>query len=130
MVILFCVLLFCGVLVSVSAFGYHQYARPARMFQQLEIASSFSDRRMEQNKVRKRRFGVAALSALGGLLASSPSDAKMTRRELGAAGFRSDSAPSVFLGLKVILTAGFLIAGIMLRNVPSSPSLRQFYRSH
>jgi tight adherence protein C len=73
---------------------------------------------------KRSAFGAAALSVLGGILPSSPSDAKMTRRELGAAGFRSDSAPSVFLGLKVILTAGFLIAGIMLRSVPSSPSLR------
>jgi tight adherence protein C len=124
MVIVCCVLLFCAVLVSVSAFGYRQYARPARMLQQLETSSSFSDRGSEQNKNQKRRFGAAALSVLGGILPSSPSDAKMTRRELGAAGFRSDSAPSVFLGLKVILTAGFLIAGIMLRSVPSSPSLR------
>jgi len=46
----------------------------------------------------------------------SPEDASLARRQLMAAGFRSDLAVQVYFGLKIVMCAGLLVAAFLLRN--------------
>ncbi|MGA8593738.1 MAG: type II secretion system F family protein [Bryobacteraceae bacterium] len=107
------IVLFFALLGAIFFFGYLKYVKPARAFYQLTIVSTELASRL--NKPSGHWAG-RALSAIGSLLSMSSAEAAHMKKELGAAGFRSDQAVSIFNGIKPLSAAAFLVAGFLLRH--------------
>ncbi len=124
MALLFCVLLFFVLVSAITAFGYLQYVKPARMLKQLETYSSGA---MGGESAASKSMGkivAEALASLGTLMPSSPAENNMMKKDLSAAGFRSDSAGYVLVGAKLLGAAMLLGAGFLLRDYAPNPTLR------
>ena len=62
---------------------------------------------------------------VGRLMPNSPGELALSKKELGAAGFRSDAAPSIMIGTKLVVCAAFLLTGLALRTrMTDAPILR------
>jgi tight adherence protein C len=125
--ILVCAVLFVLVAATVSIFGYVQYVKPSRLLDQLATTTSDAipaPLTLAERK-RKKNFSISALlQPLGSLLPVSPQDAASIKRELTAAGIRSNSAATALYGSKILLAAVFLLAGVFFRDHMPSPLLR------
>jgi tight adherence protein C len=120
------IVLFFALLGVISGFGYLKYVRPARAFYQLAMVSSESASRVYKPG---RHWTSRILSAIGSLLSASPGEIAHTKKELSAAGFRSDQAVSIFTGLKPLSAAVFFIIGFLLRSHFSNAQLLQLVLS-
>ena len=125
MALLFCVLLFFVLVSAITFFGYLQYAKPVRMLKQLEAYSSGVIRSEAAASKPLGKMVTEAIASLGTLVpSSSPAENDMKKKELSAAGFRSDSAVYVLMGTKLIGAVALLIAGFVLRDFAPNPTLR------
>jgi tight adherence protein C len=124
MIIAFAVLLFLLILSAIGAFGYHFYVKPSRMLDQL----TFSSDRYSSAAGEKKRNGseilAQILTPIGRLLPMSPQDNALAKRELVAAGIRSESAVPVFFGSKLLLAAILLSVALMFRPQIVNPILK------
>ena len=65
------------------------------------------------------------MNQLGGLLPIAPGDAALTRKDLEAAGYRSESALQIYYGLRVVLCVVLLATSFLLRQrITENPVLR------
>jgi len=125
MALFFCVALFLALVLAITAVGYAQYVRPTRMLEQLENHSSGAISESEGAGSRSPgKLAADFLATLGGLLPSSPEETSMKKKELTAAGFRSDSAVYVIVGIQLLATAVLVIVGFLLRDHAPNPMLR------
>jgi tight adherence protein C len=117
-------ILFILISASILAFGYRHYVRPSRMLDQL--ANSNSDMIAKRySKEKKKALTLSSfLEPLGNLLPISAQDSSIARRELIAAGYRSNSAVAVYYGIKISLAAILLIGGLFIRNRLDNPLQR------
>jgi tight adherence protein C len=125
---LFPFVLFGLVLFAVVAgFGYVRFAKPVNMLDQLRDATSVDIQvTREYGFEEKPATGVARLlEQLGLLLPTAPAESALKRRELAAAGFRTAYAANVFLGIKVIACAVFLVCGLWLRTYIDAQGLNR-----
>lgn len=120
------VFLFLFVFGCVAAFGYKHYVRPGLMLDQL--ASSTSDAIPYQIRSHERTGAHTPLAKfmqqVGTLLPVSPQNAKVVRRQLVAAGFRSTSAVAVYHGSKITLAVLFVFGAFVLRERIDNPLYR------
>src|SRR5262245_10901933 len=95
--------LFLALLAVISIFGYRMYARPVRLYQQIgsHMASPASGLLMPEKK-RGPSPLLELMHQLGGLLPIAPGDAALTRKDLEAAGYRSESALQIYYGLRIV----------------------------
>ena len=102
--------------IAIAAFGYHHYARPGRVFEQLgePVIESPSIGALEDQGRKVREYKI--LQKVGAMFPSSPADTSMTRRMLSYAGYRADNAVHVFLGIKLLATFGLGLLGLVFRN--------------
>lgn len=119
--------LFVTLLGAISAFGYRTYARPVRMYQ--HIGSAAARPAASQLLVSEKKAGpsplVALMDQLGGLLPIAPGDAALTRRDLEAAGYRSENALQIYYGLRIVLCATLLTGSLLMRQrITGNPVLR------
>ena len=117
--------LFVTLLVAITAFGYRAYARPARMYQHIgRRPPSAAAILVEPKKPTGERLAVW-FRRIGAVLPISPGDAQRTRRDLVAAGWRSENALHVFYGMKIVLGVGILLPAILFREqITSNPMMR------
>ena len=117
--------LFLLLMTAITAFGYRAYARPARMYQHIGVrALPATDLLMPEKKTGPGPV-VEWVHRVGSLLPVSPADAALTRRDLVAAGYRAESAPQIFYGLRIVLCAGLLVTAFLLRDrLTANPVLR------
>ena len=118
--------LFLLLMAAITAFGYRTYARPARMYQHVgrRAIAPAAELLMPEKKPGPGPL-VEWMNRLGSLLPVTPADVALTRRELVAAGYRSENAPQIFYGLRIVLAAGLLLAALVARDsVTSNPVLR------
>src|SRR5690348_15668329 len=103
--------LFVTLLAAISAFGYRMYARPARMYEHIGVHAVpiRTELLIPQNKRGPSPF-AEWMKQLGELLPVAPGDAGLTRKDLEAAGYRSESALQIYYGLRIVLCASLLIA--------------------
>jgi tight adherence protein C len=109
--------LFVTLLALISAFGYHAYARPARIYQHIgkpELPAR-SGLLIPEKKRGPAPF-VQWINQLGGLMPVSPGDAELTRKDLEAAGYRSENALRIYYGLRVVLCAALLVISLLMRQ--------------
>jgi tight adherence protein C len=119
------ILLFVLLLVLVLAFGYHVYARPARMLDQLARTTSESIPKPLEQRKPKQDFSLARmLEPIGNLLPVSPKDASVAKRELSNAGFRSSSAVPIYYGVKILAAIVLVFCALLLKNRLGTDMLR------
>jgi len=115
--------LFVVLTLSITAYGYRLYVRPRRFYEQLggPVTADATPLEAPQGK----RFMVRLVEKVGEAMPISPQEVSMTRRYLIAAGFRSEVAPKIYYGLKVVLCAAALIVALLVRDsLTESPVLR------
>ena len=111
----------------VGWFGYRHYVKPARLIDQLTPSSDPVSAAFKRRE-KKREFSFAQLlEPIGRLLPVSPQDARVLQKDFVAAGIRSNSAISVFYGVKIVLTVAFLALALTARNHIESPVSRLMY---
>src|SRR5438067_1516913 len=118
--------LFVTLLAVITVFGYLNYAKPARMYQ--HIGSRTVPAPSELLMPEKKRGPSPVLELvhrLGSLLPVAPGDAKLTRKDLEAAGYRLESALQIYYGLRIVLAVALLVASFALRqSITQNPVLR------
>jgi tight adherence protein C len=121
MAVIFSIVFFGLLMATISVYGYRRYARPGRFFEQLGtpviaagVAADPGDGLM-----------VRVIHHIGEKIPLSPQDASATRRELYAAGYRSEKALGVYYGCKIILCVMlFLLAMLFGDRVTANHILR------
>ena len=114
---LIALLFFAVVTAIISVFGYRVYVRPSRVLDQLSRTATETIAKPLEREKQKREFSVARLLVpIGNLLPLSANDASIAKRELSSAGFRSNSAVSIYYGVKIVLALLLVFAALVLRN--------------
>ena len=108
--------LFLALLTAISVYGYRTYARPARMYQHIGARAMPASPELLMPKKSGPSPLLQWIRRLGSLLPVSPGDAALTRRDLVAAGYRSETALQVYSGMRLVLSAGLLLAAFLLRD--------------
>ncbi|MBK5293919.1 MAG: type II secretion system F family protein [Acidobacteriia bacterium] len=120
--------MFAVLMAAISWVGYRHYARPGRVYDQvgagetrLELLPSdlYAGSYIEGAAIRMFRI-------IGEKVPISPEDVNFTRRTLIAAGYRTDGAPWVLYGMKVVFAALLAIVGFYLRTSVAPTVLLQF----
>jgi tight adherence protein C len=115
--------LFVVLTLSITAYGYRLYVRPRRFYEQLGGPVAADAGPLEAP--RGKPFMVRLVEKVGEAVPISPQEVSMTRRYLIAAGFRSEVAPKIYYGLKIVLCAVALIVALLVRDsLTESPVLR------
>ena len=125
--LLFC-LVFCVLTGLITLFGYQHYVRPGRMLDQLKSTTSdaIPHQLQEHEKSHSKTAMAKLLEPIGNLLPIAPQDAKIAKRDLIEAGFRSPSAVAVYYGLKISLAVIFLTGVLLIRDRLDNPLHRVF----
>ncbi|MCL5742463.1 MAG: type II secretion system F family protein, partial [Acidobacteria bacterium] len=118
--------LFVLLMAGISYFGYKRYARPGRVFQQLgEPVTVAEPLVLDGTDQTEDGALVRFLHMVGSQVPVSPVDAGVLRRDLIAAGYRSERAVAVFYGIKVVAAAVMFLAMVLFRNsMTVNPVLR------
>ena len=112
---IFCIVPVCSTFWLRCLVRYTNFVKPARTYYRLNAASSSSGRAGVYDHRSESLIGQ--LSEHGGQAdANSPAELALSKKELGAAGLRSDAAPSIMIGTKLILCAVLLVSGVGLRD--------------
>ncbi len=96
---------FAALACAIVWFGYRTYVRPGEAYRQLATATpvgGVGEKSAAQQTFRVRQF----LQWVGEKLPQDPMSASLTRRQLMVAGYRSDAALPVFIGIRILLTIG------------------------
>ena len=108
---------FCLLAIAISYYGYRLYVRPVRIGERLGAPVGMAEPALLQTvRAPQRGLLVRIVEYIGEKVPVSPEDASLSRRQLMAAGFRSDLAVRVYYGSKIVACAGLLIAAFLLRN--------------
>jgi tight adherence protein C len=118
--------LFVVLAAVISAFGYRIYARPARMYQHIASRATPSQSMLLLPDEKRGPSPVFEwMNQLGGLMPVAPGDAALTRKDLEAAGYRSENALQIYYGLRVVLCVVLLASSFILRQrITENPVLR------
>jgi len=115
--------LFAMLMLGVTYFGYRQYAKTGRMYEQLGAPVMATTAVVLEPVTPQANAVVRIIQQIGEKLPISPQDAGTTRRELIMAGFRSQQAVSVFYGTKIVMTLVFFVFALLLRDSFSNPMM-------
>jgi tight adherence protein C len=114
---------FVVISAAVFAFGYYQYIKPSRFLDTLANSTSEVIRSVPRRE--KTQFSLARLlEPVGSLLPISSQDASVLRRELISAGFRSDSAVTVFYGVKLVLAVVGVLVALATKGGMENPLMK------
>ncbi len=119
--------LFVAVAAAIIVFGYREYVKPGKSFEQLASPVSgltvpVSSLESDNGSFRVRRFA----QWVGEKVPADPQIASLTRRELMAAGFRSDAALAVFHGVRVLAAGGALVLAVLATRLTDWPMKAQY----
>lgn len=119
------ILLFLMVFAMVMTIGYFAYAKPTRFDTQLGamLATDPSPRAQVSGR-QGQKWMVRMVQTIGEKVPISPGDANQTRRDLFAAGYRSDTAAVIYTGTRIVFAVALLIIAVISRAYISNPVLR------
>jgi len=124
MAILLPVLLFLVLMVAISYFGYRRYARPGRVYEQLGGAATFTLPSVEHPDQADPGLAVRVIEQLGEKVPIDPADASLLRRDLMAAGYRTERALPIYLACRILAVVGLVILGLVVRGyITTNPIL-------
>lgn len=108
---------------AIGWFGYVRYVRPGQVYSQMGRQQLVAV--LDAPPGDQERALVRVIKAVGEQVPVSPDEVNMTRRLLIAAGYREESALTVYAGLRVFLAAAVILAAITIAMVGvSSPAAR------
>lgn len=117
--------LFVLLMGAISVYGYRRYAKPARVYEQLGGPAVVANPLVDRRPGDEAGLLVTVLQQIGEKIPVSPQDVMAARRELIAAGYRSETAVAVLYGIKIVLCIGlFLLAFFFRDSVTANPILR------
>ena len=117
--------LFVVLMTAISVYGYRRYAKPGRVYEQLGGQATFVNPVIDKVAEDEPGLVVSVIEEIGRNVPLSPQDAALARRELIAAGYRSESALPILYGIKIILCITLVVLAFIFRNdVTSNPILR------
>lgn len=126
MAITISLLLFLALVAGITYFGYKRYARPSRYYEQLGGTASVAMPTIDTlGAPEEPGLAVRVFQQVGDKVPISPQDAMAARKDLIAAGYRSDEAVAVFFGARIVATLLLVLAAFTFRDyVTSSNVLR------
>ena len=105
------IVLFAIIASVVLLYGHRAYVRPARFFEQLSAERAPGKRTPE---TKGARTAVRVVEQLGAALPVSKEAATLARRDLIAAGFRSEKAVAIYYGIRLSMSVAALAAAMAL----------------
>jgi tight adherence protein C len=112
------ILLFIGLAAAISFTGYRLYAKPSKGFDQIRIPLPDADSFLQEPvKDSPKILLIDAIQKLGDFVPTSPQDTAFLRRQLIAAGYRTDRAVKVFYGFKVAGAMVFALLALLFRDL-------------
>lgn len=111
--------LFLFLMGVVSYVGYRSYARPGQIYDQVGAPVSSADYNVFTevgDEEQKAGRTVRLLERIGETVPADLDDVSSTRWYLIAAGYRSNSAPATFTGIRLLLTAFLVLSAIVARS--------------
>jgi len=124
MAILLPVVLFLVLMAAISYFGYRRYARPGRVYEQLGGAATFTLPSVEHPDQADPGLAVRVIEQLGEKVPIDPADASLLRRDLMAAGYRTERALPIYLACRILAVVGLVILGLVVRGyITTNPIL-------
>ncbi len=116
-------LLFLLIAAGIAAYGYRVYVRPGQLHERLASAApTLQPPVAEISRPAGERL-VRVIRQLGEKVPVSPQEARLVRRQLIAAGYRSDAAVPAYYGFKLACAGAGLVAGVFLRWYVTNPVL-------
>lgn len=113
-----------GVLTAIIGyFGYHYYARPGRVYEQLGGPATFAMPSVDRVPGEEKGLLVTVIEQIGNAVPASDDDISIIRTDLIAAGYRAESAVAVYVGLRIISAVSLLALSLVLRTFISNPIL-------
>ncbi len=112
--------LFAVLMAAISYFGYRWYTRPARFYEQLGGVQTFPMPTIDRLQEDEPGLIVSIFEQIGEKLPSSPDEASTIRRDLVAAGHRSDHALPIYFGIRAVACMALVILALLFRNVITS----------
>lgn len=108
----------------ITYFGYLYYARPGRVYEQLGgTATNFTMPALDRLPGEDTGLIVTVIEQLGHVLPVNEDDASVIRQDLIAAGYRSDNAVAIYLGIRIVAAVGLLLLALVLRTFVENPIL-------
>ena len=117
MIVLIALSLFLVLMVLISWAGYRFYAKPGRFVEQVGGMSVMPGDLGTFGAERQEGVGVRVLRIVGEKVPASPDDVNMTTRLLLAAGYRSERAVAIFLGIRFLSTVAGLGLGLTFYSI-------------
>src|SRR4051794_28910419 len=105
MAILISIGMFAALLAAITYFGYRYYARPGRVYEQLGGQATFTMPSVDRLSEQEPGLIVSVMEQIGELMPIDPMDASDLRRDLISAGYKSERAVSVYLGIRIVFCA-------------------------
>lgn len=119
------IILFLILMSAILLFGYKRYSKPASFVEQqigIPVISSLTETLMNP---KKSTGATDAIKLLGSIIPASPQDMLAAKRDLVMAGYRSENAPAVFSGVRILTALVLLaVAFIVKDRVTVNPVLR------
>jgi tight adherence protein C len=118
------VVVFAGLLAFILYLGYRFYARPGRVYEQLGGPASLGMPQVDRTQQGELNVVVTMLEQLGHVIPLSEEDQSEVRRDLIAAGHRSENALWVYYGVRALSVIVFLALALVFRSsITSNPVL-------
>ncbi len=120
MPVVLAVLLFAFLMAAITIYGYRRYARPGRVYDQLGAPVADGTAGVLEGPSEQPGAFARLTERIGEKVPVSPQDVSIVRRDLIAAGYRSESAVRVFYGIRVVATIVLLVIAFVLRDAVTS----------
>ena len=115
--------LFLILMSAISFAGYRFYTRPARYYEQLGGEQTFAMPSVDRLREDDPGLVVTVFEQIGEKLPTSLEDAGVIRRDLEAAGYRSDNALGIYLGMRAVSAVSMVLLSLLLRGYIANPIL-------
>src|SRR6478735_1727860 len=118
MAILLSLLLFAVLMLAIGYFGYRRIARPGKVYEQLGGEATFATPTF--GEPTGDGMVVRIIQELGEKVPIDPADASLLRRDLMAAGYRSENALFYYQAARVIAIVGLVGLAMIFRGYITS----------
>lgn len=116
--------LFLVLMCAITLFGYRRFVRPGQLYDRIGARGPAGPRRLRKSAQPKHAL-LHALRRLGSFLPASPQDARATRGDLAAAGYRAENALQIYYGIRIALGGAMLLLALAARaHLPPNPMTR------
>lgn len=119
MAILLSLLLFVILMLAIGYFGYRRIARPGKVYEQLGGEATFATPAFGETPTGDGMV-VRVIQELGEKVPIDPADASLLRRDLMAAGYRSENALFYYQAARVIAIVALVVLALILRGYITS----------